>query len=218
MIERNEVLDMELSERQKQIIEIVKNNEPISADNIAAELDLSKSTLRSDLAVLTMIGILDARPKVGYIYSGLEFEPLLQEKLTSLVVKDIMAPSVIITQDTTVQDAVTTLFMYDVGTLFVVEKESNELAGILSRKDLLRSLVMGNNQDVTVALIMTRMPNIYVTYPDVPVMQAAKSISMHEIDSLPVIEKKGSKKIIGKISKTTLVNLLIEIGDKGSNI
>ena len=122
MIERNEVLEMELSERQNQIIEIVKNNEPISADNIAAELDLSKSTLRSDLAVLTMIGILDARPKVGYIYSGLEFEPLIQEKLASLVVRDIMAPSVIITQDTTVQDAVTTLFMYDVWTLFVVEK------------------------------------------------------------------------------------------------
>lgn len=218
MIERNEVLEMELSERQNQIIEIVKNNEPISADNIAAELDLSKSTLRSDLAVLTMIGILDARPKVGYIYSGLEFEPLIQEKLASLVVRDIMAPSVIITQDTTVQDAVTTLFMYDVGTLFVVEKESNEMMGVISRKDLLRSLVMGNNQDVTVALIMTRMPNIYVTYPDVPIIQAAKSISLHEIDTLPVVEREDSKKIIGKISKTALVNLLIEVGDKGSKL
>lgn len=218
MIERNEVLEMELSERQNQIIEIVKNNEPISADNIAAELDLSKSTLRSDLAVLTMIGILDARPKVGYIYSGLEFEPLIQEKLASLVVRDIMAPSVIITQDTTVQDAVTTLFMYDVGTLFVVEKVSNEMMGVISRKDLLRSLVMGNNQDVTVALIMTRMPNIYVTYPDVPIIQAAKSISLHEIDTLPVVEREDSKKIIGKISKTALVNLLIEVGDKGSKL
>ena len=218
MIERNEVLEMELSERQNQIIEIVKNNEPISADNIAAELDLSKSTLRSDLAVLTMIGILDARPKVGYIYSGLEFEPLIQERLASLVVRDIMAPSVIITQDTTVQDAVTTLFMYDVGTLFVVEKESNEMMGVISRKDLLRSLVMGNNQDVTVALIMTRMPNIYVTYPDVPIIQAAKSISLHEIDTLPVVEREDSKKIIGKISKTALVNLLIEVGDKGSKL
>ena len=218
MIERNEVLEMELSERQNQIIEIVKNNEPISADNIAAELDLSKSTLRSDLAVLTMIGILDARPKVGYIYSGLEFEPLIQEKLASLVVRDIMAPSVIITQDTTVQDAVTTLFMYDVGTLFVVEKESNEMMGVISRKDLLRSLVMGNNQDVTVALIMTRMPNIYVTYPDVPIIQAAKSISLHEIDTLPVVEREDSKKIIGKISKTALVNLLIEVGDKGNKL
>ena len=218
MIERNEVLEMELSERQNQIIEIVKNNEPISADNIAAELDLSKSTLRSDLAVLTMIGILDARPKVGYIYSGLEFEPLIQEKLASLVVRDIMTPSVIITQDTTVQDAVTTLFMYDVGTLFVVEKESNEMMGIVSRKDLLRSLVMGNNQDVTVALIMTRMPNIYVTYPDIPIIQAAKSISLHEIDTLPVVEREDSKKIVGKISKTALVNLLIEVGDKGNKL
>lgn len=108
--------------------------------------------------------------------------------------------------------------MYDVGTLFVVEKETNNLAGILSRKDLLRSLAMGNNQDLSVALIMTRMPNIYVTYPEVPVMQAARLLSQHEIDTLPVVEKKGSKKIVGKISKTTLVNLLIEVGDKGSDL
>lgn len=218
MIEHKEVLIMELSERQKKIIEIVKDNEPISADNIAATLNFSKSTLRSDLAVLTMIGILDARPKVGYIYSGLEFKPLVQEQLTSLTVKDLMATSVIITQDTAVKDAITTLFMYDVGTLFVVEKETNNLAGILSRKDLLRSLAMGNNQDLSVALIMTRMPNIYVTYPEVPVMQAARLLSQHEIDTLPVVEKKGSKKIVGKISKTTLVNLLIEVGDKGSDL
>lgn len=218
MIECKEVLIMELSERQKKIIEIVKNNEPITADSIASNLDLSKSTLRSDLAVLTMIGILDARPKVGYIYSGLEFEPFVQEKLIGLTVKDLMASSVIITQDTTVKNAVTTLFMYDVGTLFVVEKDSNDLTGIISRKDLLRSLAMGNNQDLSVALVMTRMPNIYVTYPDVSIMQAAKLLSRHEIDTLPVVESKNSKKIVGKISKTTLVNLLIEVGDKGSNL
>lgn len=209
---------MKLSERQKKIIEIVKKEEPISGDNIAAELDLSKSTLRSDLAVLTMIGVLDARPKVGYIYSGLEFEPFLQEKLASLSVEDIMAPPVIITQESTIQDAITTLFMYDVGTLFVVEKESNDLAGIVSRKDLLRSLSMGNNQNAPVALVMTRMPNIYVTFPETPILQAAKSISMYEIDTLPVVTKKGSKEVIGKISKTILVNLLIEVGEKGNKI
>ena len=92
------------------------------------------------------------------------------------------------------------------------------MMGVISRKDLLRSLVMGNNQDVTVALIMTRMPNIYVTYPDIPIIQAAKSISLHEIDTLPVVEREDSKKIIGKISKTALVNLLIEVGDKGSKL
>lgn len=218
MLEINEVLNMELSERQKKIINIVKEFEPISGDNIAAKLELSKSTLRSDLAVLTMIGILDARPKVGYIFSGLDFEPFVQEQLITLKVGEIMASPVIVNQDTTIKDAVMTLFMYDTGTLFIVDKETNDLVGILSRKDLLRSLSMGNNQEVPVTLIMTRMPNIYVTYPEIPVLQAAKMISRHEIDTLPVVKEKDSKKIIGKLSKTALVNLLIEVGDKGSNL
>lgn len=218
MSEINEVFNMELSERQKKIIEIVKEFEPISGDNIAANLDLSKSTLRSDLAVLTMIGVLDARPKVGYIFSGLDFEPFVQEQLNTLKVSEVLAPPVIINQDTTIKDAIMTLFMYDVGTLFIVEQETKELVGILSRKDLLRSLSMGNNQEVPVTLIMTRMPNIYVTHPEASVLQAAKMISRHEIDTLPVVKEKGSKQIIGKISKTILVNLLIEVGDKGNNL
>lgn len=212
--EINEVCVMELSERQKKIIEIVRKNEPISGDNIAASLELSKSTLRSDLAVLTMIGILDARPKVGYIYSGLDFDPIVQDKLADLTVEDIMVPSVNVNQESTINDAVTTLFMYDVGTLFVMDAEDNTLAGIVSRKDLLRSMVMGNNQDAAVAVVMTRMPNIYVTHPKMTVLAAAKMISRHEIDTLPVVKEKGSNEVIGKISKTSLVNLLIEVGNK----
>lgn len=208
---------MELSERQKEIIEIVKQQEPISGDNIAEALSLSKSTLRSDLAVLTMIGILDARPKVGYIYSGLNFEPLIQDRLASLTVKDRMAPPVIINQETTIQDAITTLFMYDAGTLVVADQATNDMVGIVSRKDLLRSMVMGNNQEAAVALIMTRMPNIYVTYPKMPILKAAELISRHEVDTLPVVKSKNSKEVIGKISKTILVNLLIEVGNEGDS-
>lgn len=208
---------MELSERQKEIIEIVKQKEPISGDNIAEALSLSKSTLRSDLAVLTMIGILDARPKVGYIYSGLNFEPLIQDRLASLTVKDRMAPPVIINQETTIQDAITTLFMYDAGTLVVADQATNDMVGIVSRKDLLRSMVMGNNQEAAVALIMTRMPNIYVTYPKMPILKAAELISRHEVDTLPVVKSKNSKEVIGKISKTILVNLLIEVGNEGDS-
>lgn len=206
---------MELTERQKHIIEIVKGNEPISGDNIAQDLGLTKSTLRSDLAVLTMIGILDARPKVGYIYSGLGFEPLIQDKLSSLSVKDIMVSPVIVNHETTIQDAITTLFMYDAGVLYVTDSKKNELVGVVSRKDLLRSMVMGNNREAAIAVIMTRMPNIYVTYPEMSVLSAAKLISRHEIDSLPVVKDKYSKEVIGKVSKTILVNLLIELEDKG---
>ena len=51
---------MKLTERHKAIIEIVKNFEPITSDEIAEKLSLGKSTLRNDLAVLGMLEILEA--------------------------------------------------------------------------------------------------------------------------------------------------------------
>ena len=48
-----------------------------------------------------------------------------------------MIPPLMIEQFVSVYDAVTTLFMYDVGSLYVKNAEE-ELIGVLSRKDLLR--------------------------------------------------------------------------------
>lgn len=64
------VIDIELSDRQEKIIDIVKGDQPITAESIAKQLKLTRGTLRPDLAILTMSGILDARPKVGYFYTG----------------------------------------------------------------------------------------------------------------------------------------------------
>lgn len=47
---------MELTHRQEQIIEIVKENGPITGENIADRLNLTRATLRPDLAILTMAG------------------------------------------------------------------------------------------------------------------------------------------------------------------
>ncbi|MEG2936422.1 MAG: helix-turn-helix domain-containing protein, partial [Clostridium sp.] len=58
---------MKLSQRQEQIIELVKANEPITSEAIAKELGLTRSAIRPDLSILTMTGILQARPKVGYV-------------------------------------------------------------------------------------------------------------------------------------------------------
>ncbi|MEJ7543235.1 helix-turn-helix domain-containing protein, partial [Staphylococcus intermedius] len=60
---------IELIKRQQQIIEIVKSNGPITGEHIADRLSLTRATLRPDLAILTMSGILEARPRVGYYYS-----------------------------------------------------------------------------------------------------------------------------------------------------
>jgi DNA-binding FadR family transcriptional regulator len=37
---------------------------------IAKKLNVRRATLRPDLTVLTMAGLLEARPRVGYFYTG----------------------------------------------------------------------------------------------------------------------------------------------------
>ncbi|HEX6922967.1 MAG TPA: helix-turn-helix domain-containing protein, partial [Bacillales bacterium] len=61
---------IELSNRQEHILQIVKDEGPITGEQIAEELGLTRATLRPDLAILTMAGFLDAKPRVGYYYSG----------------------------------------------------------------------------------------------------------------------------------------------------
>ena len=62
---------MKLSKRQEAIAHIVREKGPVTGSAIAEHLDVTRSALRSDLAVLTMIGVLEARPNVGYYYIGL---------------------------------------------------------------------------------------------------------------------------------------------------
>ncbi|MDH6402573.1 CBS domain-containing protein [Enterococcus sp. PF1-24] len=204
---------MKLSQRQLQIVEIVKAEQPISGDSIASQLGLSRATLRSDLSILTMTGLLDARPKVGYFYTGQTVEPLLYEKLYRSKVADIMIPPLMIEQSVSVYDAVTNLFMYDVGSLYV-KNEEEELLGLVSRKDLLRFAISNSNLDKTpVAMIMTRMPNIITVTPETTILVAGNILVRHEVDTLPVIQAEGSKKVVGKITKTKIMNYFIQAGN-----
>lgn len=199
---------MELTTRQKKIIQIVKTDEPISADNIAKQLSLSKPTLRSDLAILTMTGILDARPKVGYFFSGQNFDPLLFDDLYEKKITEIMVPPINVKKETTISDAVTMLFMHDVGTLYVVEND--ELLGVISRKDLLRSTISSTDtHTIPVAMIMTRMPNVITIQENERILDAGYKIIQHEIDSIPVVDTQNPLKVIGKISKTVVLKHFI---------
>lgn len=205
---------MKLSSRQLEIIKIVKENEPISGDSIAGTLGLSRATLRSDLAILTMTGLLDARPKVGYFYTGQTIEPLLYEKLYKKTVEDILLPPILIHQGTTVYDAVTNLFMYDVGSLYVKD-DNDELIGVLSRKDLLRAAISNPNTEKTpVAMIMSRMPNIITITKDRTILEAGGLLLQHSIDTLPVVEIDNPKKVIGKVTKSRIMAYFINAGNE----
>lgn len=212
------MITIQLSERQEKIIDIVKENQPITSENIAKKLKLTRATLRPDLAILTMSGILDARPKVGYIYTGKSIFNMVSEKIKNIKVSDRKSMPIIVDENTSIYDSIVTMFLEDISTIFVTS--NGYLSGVVSRKDFLKSAIGGMNLNSTpVAVIMTRMPNIIVTYPEESILEAAMKLIDHEIDSLPVVKEEvqdnGDKgyKLVGRITKTTITRLFVELGN-----
>ncbi|MDD2554348.1 MAG: HTH domain-containing protein, partial [Desulfotomaculaceae bacterium] len=151
---------MKLSKRQESILEIVTNYGPITGERIAEMLSLTRATLRPDLAILTMSGLLEARPRVGYFHSGKSRYRVVAEKLNSVLVDSVKSVPIVVNEKSFVYDAVVTMFIEDVGTLFVV-KEGGLLEGVVSRKDLLKITLGGHDlQKLPVNVVMTRMPNL----------------------------------------------------------
>nr|WP_089749826.1 MULTISPECIES: CBS domain-containing protein [unclassified Candidatus Frackibacter] len=213
---------MNLSKRQKKIIEIVKNNEPIASKDIANKLDLTRSALRSDLSVLTMANILEAKPRVGYFYAQDNTSLASFSELYDRKVSEIKSVPVVIKEETSVYNAIVTLFLEDVGSLFVIDDEDETLIGVISRKDLLK-IAMGEadiNQ-VPVSVAMTRMPNVITIGDDNTVFQAARRLVDYEIDALPVVKNltnesgeplEGKLKVIGRVSKTNITRVFVDFG------
>ncbi|WP_035796874.1 helix-turn-helix transcriptional regulator [Clostridium akagii] len=209
---------IKFSPRQEEIIRLVKENPPITSEKIAGRLNVTRAALRSDLAILTMTGILEARPKVGYIYSQKPSNSVLYDYIRKIKVKDIMTKPVVTGEETKVYDAIVYLFLNDVGTLFIENKGC--LVGAVSRKDFLKLAIggTGDMKQIPVGVIMTRMPNIICVKPEDSAYMSAKKIIEHEVDSLPVVEKfteenKDLYKIVGKVSKTNITKLLVKLGN-----
>lgn len=201
---------IELTKRQEQIVQIVKDNGPITGEQIADQLNLTRATLRPDLAILTMAGYLEARPRVGYYYTGKTDTQRLTEELKKLQVKDYQSIPIVVSANVSVYDAICTMFLEDVGTLFVVDDQSY-LVGVLSRKDLLRTSI--GKQELTsipVNIIMTRMPNITVCRQDDLIIDVANALIEKQIDALPVVKdtEKGFE-VIGRITKTNMTKILV---------
>ncbi|GAB6169652.1 helix-turn-helix transcriptional regulator [Clostridium carnis] len=210
---------MKLSERQEEIIRIVKEGQPVTSEGLAEKLGVTRAALRADLAILTMIGALDARPKVGYVYLGEANNTRILENISKVLVGEIMSKPTTVSEETTVYDAIVFLFLNDVGTLFV--ENNGMLVGAVSRKDFLKIAIGGTDiHKVPVGVIMTRMPNIICGNAEDSAYSLAQKIIEHEIDSIPIVEKvkaegheKDQFKIVGKISKTNITKLFVKLGE-----
>lgn len=206
-----------LSTRQKRIAEIVRLDGPITGEHIAERLNVTRAALRSDLAILVMGGILDARPKVGYYYTGKNTLGMLMEEISSICVKDLQSVPIAIGQEKSAYEAIVTMFLEDVGSVFILD-EAGLLAGVVSRKDLLKAAI--NNADLhglPVVMVMTPLSKIVVVTEDESVAAAARKIIDNEIDSLPVVRSvnsgKRSYEVVGRITKTNFTRLLVDLAE-----
>ncbi|MFE5324282.1 helix-turn-helix transcriptional regulator [Paenibacillus sp. NPDC056579] len=203
-----------------QIVEIIKQHSPITGEQIAEMLGLSRPTLRSDLALLVMLGYVDAKPKVGYSPgSAMSTGSQASRKLQTMKVKDVQSMPVIVRENASVHDAVVSLFMENVGSLIVVDEE-NCLSGVISRKDLLK-FTLGNTAaaSMPVSMVMTREPNVIHAEPDETVIDAARKMIHHQVDSLPVVVRSKQEsvqgrnrwEVVGRVTKTIMTQILLEL-------
>ncbi len=210
---------IQLSERQEKIIDIVKNKEPITSEAIANELGLTRATLRPDLAILTMSGILDARPKVGYFYIGKNSTQFIADRIKSIIVDEVKSLPVVVDEETSIYDAIVLMFLENVGSIYVTD--NGYLSGVVSRKDFLKSAIGGIDLNkMPIGMIMTRMPNIVYVKPDDNILEAGMKLMDHEIDSLPVveeIEKDKKYKVLGRVTKTNITRIFVELGGEIMN-
>ncbi len=211
---------IELNERQEKILEIVKNHGPITGEKIAELLNVTRAALRPDLAVLTMSGFLEAKPRVGY-YLKSEGENEIRKALNNYRVRDIQSLPVILKENASVYDAIVTLFVEDTGSIFIVD-ETNYLSGVVSRKDCLKTtLGQADIHKMPVSIIMTRMPNIICAGLDENVVDVVKKIVEHEVDGLPVVktylDSAGEEKleVVGRITKTNIARLFLDLAAEG---
>lgn len=164
-----------------------------------------------------MSGFLDARPRVGYFYTGKDENLLIKEEIERKRVKDYKAQPIIIKESSSVYDGICTLFLEDVGTLFVVNSHGH-LAGVVSRKDLLRAALGKQNlEDMPINIIMTRMPNIVTCTLEESLLEAAGKLIHNQIDSLPVVRPisfngKAAYEVVGRVTKTTITKGFVELG------
>jgi len=210
---------LEWTQRQQRIVEIVKTSGPITSEQIAAKLDLTRATLRPDLSILTMSGILEARPRVGYSYRENRGPSPLMERMLQLRVCAFKSMPITVLESASIYDATVAMFTQNVGSVCVVDADRG-LLGMLSRKDVLKaSLGKSDLQQVPVGVIMTRMPNIYMATLDEPVLSAAKKLVQHQVDSLPVVEayvdENGDERyeVVGRFTKTNVTKLFVEIAE-----
>lgn len=199
---------MELSVRQNEILKIIKEEQPVRSQYLADRLGISQATVRTDLSILSSMKLIEGKPNQGYTYLGNTLNIGIDN---AIKVADVIKPAVTVFETDSVYDAALKLILKDVSSLFVLNKKNN-LVGIISRKDLLKSTIQGSDPRVIpCGLVMTRQPLYKVTTED-SVYDATVLMVDKQIDCLPVVRiEEGNDILLGRITKTSVSEVYVKI-------
>ena len=161
-----------------------------------------------------MVNVLGARPKVGYFYTGKSELSVFSQKVKGIKVKDTMSLPVVMDENSSIYDVIVGLFLENMSSVFITNE--GYLAGVVSRKDLLRTAMGKIDLNTTpVGLIMTRMPNIIYVEQEDSVLDAAIKIEERGVDSLPVVKIQKNDptklKVVGRFTKTNVNRIFVEL-------
>lgn len=199
---------MTLTERQREIVEIIKKYGPITGEEIAHKIYITRSALRTDFSILKKLSIIKSKQKVGYTYNE-----AFVESTNKTLVKHIMSKPITIDENYSVYKTVLLMFEKDIGTVYVTK--DGDLSGIVSRKDLLRTAIGKRDiEQIPINMIMTRMPNLVFTTENEEIEKCVKKLINHEIDSVPVVrytDNPNKLKVVGRFTKTNVTKLILDI-------
>lgn len=126
-----------------------------------------------------------------------------------------MGVPLIVHQTESVYDVIVKIFMEDAGCAFIQDKKDS-FCGVVSRKDLLKASIGGGDlSKIPIGMIMTRVPNVTTVLEEESIFDAIETLVNRQVDSLPVVRlsEDGKTQIVGKLSKTIITKLFLEIKD-----
>jgi CBS domain-containing protein len=83
--------------------------------------------------------------------------------------------------------------------LLIVD-ENRELAGIITRGDILRALEENSSSDLTVLDAGSR--DLVVAFPDEILYDAAAKMLRHNVGRLPVVSRQNPRRIVGYLGRS----------------
>ena len=125
----------------------------------------------------------------------------MAESLSSLKVSDLMSTDLVEGEiDETLSEAVARMLKHKVGSVIV--KEDERVVGVITKGDILRkAILLGvDAREVSCKEVMTAP--VLTIDPDVPVEEAAKMMTQHNVSKLPVIKK---EKLVGIITSSDII-------------